>query len=83
MFGSRNTTGAINLPAIEPSAAAMPQPSAVIHETQKTTGMYRQHTRGIAFFDGVTRHVLTTRRNGAIRFRQIGRGGGLVWISKG
>jgi len=34
---------------------------AVIHETQKTTGMYRQHTRGIAFFDGVTRHVLTNR----------------------
>lgn len=55
----------------------------VIHETQKTTGLYRQHTRGIAFFDGVTRHVLTTRRNGAIRFRQIGWGGGTVWISKG
>ena len=30
MFGSRNTTGAISMPAIEPIAAAMPQPSAII-----------------------------------------------------
>ena len=30
MFGSRNTTGAIIMPAIEPIAAAMPQPSAII-----------------------------------------------------
>ena len=30
MFGSRNTTGAISMPAMEPIAAAMPQPSAII-----------------------------------------------------
>src|ERR1700742_4204043 len=30
MLGSGNTTGAISMPAIEPIAAAMPQPSAII-----------------------------------------------------
>src|SRR6185312_7261883 len=30
MFGSRNTTGAIRMPAIAPMAEAMPQPSAII-----------------------------------------------------
>jgi hypothetical protein len=30
MFGSRNTTGAISMPAMAPIAAAMPQPSAII-----------------------------------------------------
>lgn len=55
----------------------------VIHQTQKTANLYRQHTKGIRFFDGTTRHVLTTRRHGAIRFRQAGWGGGHVWISKG
>ena len=34
MFGSRNTTGAISMPATEPIAAAMPQPSAVIQPTR-------------------------------------------------
>ena len=37
MFGSRNTTGAISMPAIEPIAAAMPQPSAIIHEVLMPT----------------------------------------------
>src|ERR1700680_1499759 len=37
MFGSRNTTGAISLPAREPIAAAMPQPSAIIHEVLMPT----------------------------------------------
>jgi len=56
---------------------------SIIHETQKTAGLYRQHARGIRFFDGTTRHVITTRRNGLLRIRQVGAGGGLVWISKG
>ena len=34
MLGSRNTTGAISMPATEPIAAAMPQPSAVIQPTR-------------------------------------------------
>src|SRR3954451_6840734 len=37
MFGSRNTTGAISMPAIEPIAAAMPQPSAIIQEVLMPT----------------------------------------------
>ena len=37
MFGSRNTTGAIIMPAMEPIAAAMPQPSAIIHEVLMPT----------------------------------------------
>ena len=37
MLGSRKTTGAISMPAIEPIAAAMPQPSAVIHDTRMPT----------------------------------------------
>src|ERR1700761_8851259 len=32
MLGSRNTTGAISMPATEPIAAAMPQPSAIIQD---------------------------------------------------
>ncbi|CKZ67265.1 Uncharacterised protein [Mycobacterium tuberculosis] len=30
MLGSRNTTGAISMPAMAPMALAMPQPSAII-----------------------------------------------------
>lgn len=56
---------------------------AVVHDTQKTAALYRQHTRGIRFFDSTTRHVLTTRKNGLIRLTQTGPGGGLIWISKG
>src|SRR5207302_5774969 len=37
MFGSRNTTGAIRMPAIEPIAAAMPQPSAIIQDVLMPT----------------------------------------------
>src|SRR5262249_22573128 len=37
MFGSRNTIGAISMPAIPPIAAAMPQPSAVIQPTRIPT----------------------------------------------
>src|SRR3984893_849683 len=37
MLGSRNTTGAISMPAIEPIAAAMPQPRAIIHEVLMPT----------------------------------------------
>ena len=37
MFGSRNTTGAISMPAIAPIAAAMPQPSAIIQPTRMPT----------------------------------------------
>ena len=37
MFGSRNTTGAISMPATAPIAAAMPQPSAVIQPTRMPT----------------------------------------------
>src|SRR3954451_24436158 len=39
MFGSRNTTGAIRMPAMEPMAAAMPQPSAIIHEVLMPTSL--------------------------------------------
>lgn len=55
--------------------------STVVHETQKTAGLYRQHTRGIKFFDGKERHVLTTRNNGMIRLSQVGAGTGFIWIS--
>ena len=34
MLGSRNTTGAISMPATAPIAAAMPQPSAIIQPTR-------------------------------------------------
>ncbi len=37
MFGSRNTTGAINIPATAPIEAAMPQPSAIIQPTRMPT----------------------------------------------
>src|ERR1700759_2357994 len=37
MLGWRNTTGAISMPAIEPIAAAMPQPSAIIHDVLMPT----------------------------------------------
>lgn len=56
---------------------------SVVHETQKTAALYRQHARGITFFDRQTRFVLTTRKNGSIRISQTGFGGGLIWISKG
>lgn len=52
------------------------------HETQLTAGLYRDHARGIRFFDGQTRYVLTTRNNGYIRFAVQGPGMGFVWISK-
>lgn len=41
-------------------------------ETQQTAALYRQHTRGVIFSDGVTRHVLTTRNNGLIRIQKSG-----------
>ncbi len=56
--------------------------TSVIHETQKTASSYRQHTKGIRFFDDKVRHVLTTRNNGMIRITQSGPGMGFVWISK-
>src|SRR5271165_279989 len=37
MFGSRNTIGAISMPATAPTAADMPQPSAIIHPTRIPT----------------------------------------------
>ena len=37
MFGSRNTTGAISMPAMAPIALAMPQPSATIQEVLTPT----------------------------------------------
>jgi hypothetical protein len=52
------------------------------HETQLTAGLYGNHARGIRFFDGQTRYVLTTRNNGSIRFTARGQGTGFVWISK-
>ncbi len=54
----------------------------IAHETQKTASLYRQHTKGIRFFDGEIRHVLTTRNNGYIRFSKQGAGTGFVWISR-
>ena len=48
MFGSRNTTGAINMPAIEPIAAAMPQPSAIIHEVLMPTSLADSGTEAAA-----------------------------------
>lgn len=55
---------------------------AISHDTQKTAGLYRQHTKGVRFFDGETRHVLTTRSNGYIRFSKQGAGTAFVWINK-
>lgn len=55
---------------------------SVVHETQKTAGLYRQHTRGVRFFDGETRHVLTTRNNGYIRLSKMGAVTAFVWISR-
>jgi len=55
---------------------------AILHDTQKTAGLYRQQTRGVRFFDGETRHVLTTRNNGYIRFFKQGPGPAFAWISK-
>src|SRR6266571_4827827 len=37
MFGSRNTTGAISMPAMAPMAEAMPQPSAIIQDVLMPT----------------------------------------------
>src|SRR4051812_15255922 len=37
MLGSRNTTGAISMPAMEPMADAMPQPSAIIQDVLMPT----------------------------------------------
>ena len=34
MLGSRNTTGAISMPAMAPIAAAMPHPRAIIQPTR-------------------------------------------------
>src|SRR6266702_7100750 len=48
MFGSRNTTGAINMPAIEPIAAAMPQPSAIIQEVLMPTSLADSGTEAAA-----------------------------------
>jgi len=42
-------------------------------ETQEH-GYYDQHATGIRFDDGTTRRVLTTRRDGSIRFATDGRG---------
>jgi beta-lactamase superfamily II metal-dependent hydrolase len=49
-------------------------------ETQRTATLYRQHTRGVLFTDGVTRHVLTTRNNGLIRIQKTGALPGWVTI---
>src|SRR3954470_4725059 len=48
MFGSRNTTGAINMPAIEPMAVAMPQPSAIIQEVLMPTNLADSGTEAAA-----------------------------------
>ncbi|MBI5911559.1 MAG: hypothetical protein HY848_16615 [Betaproteobacteria bacterium] len=53
---------------------------SIEHETQKTAQVYRQHARGVRFFDGVTRYVLSTRNNGYIRMWKQGVGPGFVWI---
>lgn len=55
---------------------------SIIHETQKSAGLYRPHTRGVGFFDGETRYVVTTRNNGYIRIAKQGANTGFVWISK-
>ena len=46
MFGSRNTTGAIIMPATAPIAAAMPQPSASIQPTRMPTSRPEFRVRG-------------------------------------
>ncbi len=48
MFGSKNTTGAISMPAIEPIAAAMPQPSAIIQEVLTPTSRADSGTEAAA-----------------------------------
>ncbi|WP_220635539.1 ComEC/Rec2 family competence protein [Georgfuchsia toluolica] len=55
---------------------------SIKHETQKTAHLYRQHAKGVQFFDGETRYVLTTRDNGYIRMSKQGTGPAFVWISK-
>jgi len=41
--------------------------SGIEYATQETVAWYRERSRGINWDDGSTRHVLTTRRDGAIR----------------
>src|ERR1700759_1335532 len=48
MFGSRNTTGAISMPAIAPMPAAMPQPSAIIQEVLMPTSRADSGTEAAA-----------------------------------
>ena len=56
---------------------------ALTYDTQETTALYRQHTRGIKFSDGATRHVLTTRKDGLIRVSQSGPGSCHIRVSNG
>jgi beta-lactamase superfamily II metal-dependent hydrolase len=55
---------------------------SIDYETQMTASLYGQHARGINFFDGKTRYVLTTRKNGKITVSQQGPSAGLIWIEK-
>src|SRR3954451_924207 len=55
MLGSRNTTGAISIPAIEPIAAAMPQPSAIIQEVLMPTSRADSGTAAAARIASPTR----------------------------
>jgi len=49
------------------------------YNTQETTGYYSKKVKGIAWFrDGGARYVLTTRRDGEVRF-SFSSGGCLVW----
>ncbi len=60
MFGSRNTTGAISMPATAPIAAAMPQPSAVIQPTRIPT---KRADSGLAAAARIARPSRVPRKN--------------------
>ena len=60
MFGSRNTTGAIRMPATAPIAEAMPQPSAIIHEVLTPT---RRADSGNAAAARIARPILVNWKN--------------------
>src|SRR5216684_6232432 len=65
MLGSRNTTGAISMPAMEPIAAAMPQPSAIIHEVLMPT------SRADSGTDAAARIARPTRVNWKKKYSKI------------
>jgi beta-lactamase superfamily II metal-dependent hydrolase len=50
------------------------------HQSQETTDRYRSHTRGI-IYNGDSRHVLTTRRDGNMSFTMPAQGMGTVTLA--